>query len=137
MFSTCPLVVVVLYCTILLFYMANYQLVTHDTCIHASLDTGESDSSVNLLSRPEHMLVKCTSFSSVESDQSEGNRAALLSRAGTMTEGALIRKDKGKTETRPKSEMIIKGAQKDLEASFEVSGILWMLQLFMCDGGHV
>ena len=80
-------------------------------------------SSIHLLSRPEHMLTKCMSFSSVDSDQSEaGSRNGLLSRAGTMSEGAVCRRDiTGRDKMRPMSEIPQGVRHKELEASFEVS----------------
>lgn len=67
------------------------------------------------------MLTKCTSFSSVESDVSEtGSRNGLLSRAGTMSEGAICRKDVNRTKLRPMSEIPQGLHSKELEASFEV-----------------
>ena len=68
------------------------------------------------------MLTKCMSFSSVESDQSEpGSRNGLLSRAGTMSEGAVSRIDVSRNKLRPKSELPQGIHTKELEASFEVS----------------
>lgn len=95
------------------------------TFVHfcACIDKPET-SSIHLLSRPEHMLPKCTSFSSVESDQSEGSaRSGVLSRVGTMSEGAgaLYRKEVNRSHPRPKSEITPGGMHKELEASFEVS----------------
>ena len=92
----------------------------HLGCL-VSKDT-EVDASVQLLSRPEHMLIKCTSFSSVESDLSEGSRNGLHSRAGTMSEGNFHRRERIRND-RPKSEIPISGLHKELEASFEVSWV--------------
>ena len=79
-------------------------------------------SNIHLLSRPEHMIPKCTSFSSVDSDQSEGSaRSGVLSRAGTMSEGPPYRKDINRSHPRPKSEITPGSMHKELEASFEVS----------------
>lgn len=78
------------------------------------------------MSRPEHFLTKCTSFSSVESDQSEGlgNRNGVLLRAGTMSEGVLSHKDRHGNNSRPKSEIPQGGSCRELETSFEVSPFL-------------
>ena len=83
----------------------------------------KSDGSIHLLSRPELMIPKCTSFSSVESDQSDshGSRSGMLTRAGTMSESALHRKESGRTTSRPKSEIPLGVGGRELEASFEVS----------------
>lgn len=84
------------------------------------------EASIHLLSRPEHILPKCTSFSSVESDQSEGQaKNGMLTRAGTMSEGALVRKDSNKSVSRPKSEIPVGYGGRELEASFEVSELHW------------
>lgn len=88
----------------------------------------KAESSIHLLSRPEHMLPKCTSFSSVESDQSEGlgSRSGMLTRAGTMSEGALYRKDSSQMNSRPKSEIPLGG--RELETSFEVSQCTYIVR---------
>ena len=78
------------------------------------------------------MLIKCTSVSSMDSDQSEGSRTGVLARAGTMSEGALLRKDKSRSDTRPKSE-IPKGLHKEFESSFEVRKLIFF---FFGGGGQ-
>ena len=69
---------------------------------------------------------RTTSFSSMESDQSEmvGDGNGTFLNTGTLGEGVVQRQDKVNKSTRsvrPKSAVPLTGSYKELETSFEVS----------------